>query len=143
MMHCHSGDGHMTRRMAQRSGARRPRVDALTEGHILDVAFRFPARGQDRVAADLRRSKINVSASGVRYVWQRHDLETLDRRVAWIESRLSAQEDLWSDDQLAARASVLARRRASAQRARLGGRPADEVPRSKYILVVSARLIRE
>ena len=136
-------DERIATRTAARSGPRRPRLDADTEASILDIAFRFPARGQDRVAADLSRSKINVSASGVRYVWQRHNLETLDKRIAWIESRLSAREDRWSDDQLAARDSVRARNRANALRSSMRGPHAQEVPRSRYILAVSARLIRE
>lgn len=123
--------------------SRRPRVDPQAEASILDVAFRFPARGQDRVAADLRRSKINVSASGIRYVWQRHHLETLDKRVASIEARLSGRAELWSEDQLAARDTVQARRRADSLRASLTGRDPEEMPRSMHILAISARLIQE
>ena len=125
------------------SPSRRPRVGLQTENSILDIAFRFPTRGQDRVAADLRRAKINVSASGVRYVWQRHNLETLDKRVTWIESRLPSSGDTWGEDQLAARDRAHARKRANAVGASMTGRPPEEVPRSMHILAVSARLIRE
>ena len=130
-------------RIAAAPASRRPRVGAQTEASILDIAFRFPTRGQDRVSADLGRSKVNVSASGVRYVWQRHNLETLDKRVAWIESRLSNSGDPWGEDQLAARDRVLAKKRANAIGASVTGRPPDEVPRSMHILAVSALLIRE
>ena len=137
----------MTSPSAARSVApalRRPRVGAQTETSILDIAFRFPTRGQDRVAADLGRSKVNVSASGVRYVWQRHNLETLDKRVAWIESRLSKSGGPWSEDQLAARDRVHAKQRAKAIGASVTGRPPEEeVPRSMHILAVAALLIRE
>jgi TetR/AcrR family transcriptional regulator, cholesterol catabolism regulator len=130
-------------RRAMAPASRRPRVGAQTEARILDIAFRFPTRGQDRVAADLCRSSVNVSASGVRYVWQRHNLETLDKRVAWVESRLSNSADAWSADQLAARDRVHAKKRAIAIGASVTGRPPDEVPRSMHILAVSALLIRE
>ena len=124
--------------------SRRPRVGAQTEANILDIAFRFPTRGQDRVAADLGRSRVNVSASGVRYVWQRHNLETLDKRVAWIESRLSKSGGVWGEDQLAARDRVHAKKRANAIGASVTGRPPEvEVPRSMHILAVAALLIRE
>jgi len=124
--------------------SRRPRVGAQTEASILDIAFRFPTRGQDRVAADLGRSRVNVSASGVRYVWQRHNLETLDKRVAWIESRLSKSGGVWGEDQLAARDRVHAKKRANAIGASVTGRPPEEeVPRSMHILAVAALLIRE
>jgi AcrR family transcriptional regulator len=132
-----------TARSAPASVARRPRVDPHAEASILDVAFRFPARGQDRVAADLRRAKINVSASGIRYVWQRHNLETVDKRVASIEAKLAGRLELWSEDQLAARDMVQARKRANSLRASLTGRDPEDVPRSMHILAVSARLIRE
>jgi len=119
-------------------------VGAQTEASILDIAFRFPTRGQDRVAADLGRSRVNVSASGVRYVWQRHNLETLDKRVAWIESRLSKSGGVWGEDQLAARDRVHAKKRANAIGASVTGRPPEEeVPRSMHILAVAAQLIRE
>src|SRR5262245_46825605 len=130
-------------RRAAAPASRRPRVGAQTEASILDIAFRFPTRGQDRVAADLSRSRVNVSASGVRYVWQRHNLETLDKRVAWVESRLTKSGEAWSADQLAARDRVHARQRAIAMGASVTGRPPDEVPRSMHILAVAALLIRE
>src|SRR5262245_25670298 len=138
-----SDDGRIAARTARGSGSRRPRVDLQIEERILDVAFRFPARGQDRVAADLSRSRVNVSASGVRYVWQRHNLETLDKRVAWVKSRLAKSGEPWSADQSAGRDRVHAKQRAIAIGASVTGRPPDEVPRSMHILAVAALLIRE
>ena len=121
---------------------RRARVAAVIEACILEAAFHFPSRGQDRVARDLRASKMNVSPSGVRYVLQRHDLETLTKRVTRIESTL-VDEGEWSEEQLAARDRVHAERRRRSVAASMAGPHTAPVPRSTHILAVAARLIRE
>ena len=58
-----------------RDHARRPRIETSVERAILAAAFEHPGHGQDRVARELARLGIRVSASGVRYVWQRHGIE--------------------------------------------------------------------
>ena len=121
---------------------RRARVAAAIEACILDTAFHFPSRGQDRIARDLRASKMNVSPSGVRYVLQRHDLETLAKRVTRIESTL-VDEGEWSEEQLAARDRVHAERRRRSVAASMAGPHTAPVPRSTHILAVAARVIRE
>jgi len=121
---------------------RRARVAASIETCILDTAFHFPSRGQDRIARDLRASKVNVSPSGVRYVLQRHDLETLAKRVTRIESALAGEGD-WSEEQLAARDRVYAERRRRSVAASMAGPHTAPLPRSAHILAVAARLIRE
>jgi AcrR family transcriptional regulator len=121
---------------------RRPRVALDTEASVLDLSFRFPARGQDRISRDLREKKIHLSASGVRYVWQRHDLETLHKRVAWIESRLGKKDQGWSEEQLAARDRMRADRVLRTAGAAVSGPTVEELPRSMYILIVAAKLLR-
>ena len=134
-----------TRRAAPEPVAseRRPRVSAEVESKILDAAFRFPARGQDRIARELLATKVRVSASGVRYVWQRHNLETLEKRIAWIEKRLGQNDAMWSDEQLAARDRIRSDRQARSLGAGMAGQQAVEVSRSMHILAVAARLFRE
>lgn len=41
------------------------------------IAIDEPACGQVRVANELQKRGLSVSAAGARCVWQRHDLETL------------------------------------------------------------------
>lgn len=122
---------------------RRPRVSAEVESKILDAAFRFPARGQDRISRELLAIKVRVSASGVRYVWQRHNLETLEKRIAWIQKRLGHNDAMWSDEQLAARNRIRSDRQARSLGAGMAGQQAEEVSRSMHILAVAARLFRE
>lgn len=142
--HMSKRHGTTRARASQEAGinARRPRVEPQVEAQILDIAFRCPSHGQDRVSRDLRTLKSNVSASGVRYVWQRHNLETLDKRIAWIETRLGRNDALWSEEQLAARDRVRSGRQARALGASMVGQNAGEVPRSMHILAVAARLLR-
>jgi len=121
---------------------RRARVAAVIEARILDTAFDFPSRGQDRIARDLQASKMNVSASGVRYVLQRNDLETLAKRVIRIESTL-IDEGEWNEEQLAARDRVHAERRRRSVAASMTGPDRTPLPRSTHILAVAARVIRE
>lgn len=69
------------------------RVDAAIEQAVLVIAFEKPALGQLRVSNELRQQGIFVSPGGVRSIWQRHDLETFQKRLKALEAR-SAQDNL-------------------------------------------------
>jgi len=63
----------------QRRGPRNPhpnRVAPQVEEAILALSLESPTYGAQRVANELRLRDINVSPTGVRGVWLRHDLET-------------------------------------------------------------------
>lgn len=133
----------MKKTAAQTPMNKRPRVAASVEQRVLELSVQHPARGQDRIARDLWAEKLHISASGVRYVWQRHNLETLQKRVGWIEQRLGRNDARWSAEQLAARDRVRSTQQARSLGASMVGGSGDEVPRSMYILAVAARLFRE
>jgi transposase len=62
------------------------RVSPAVESAVLELALRRPLWGQARVAAELTKRGLRVSAAGVRCVWVRHGLHTSELRLRAVES---------------------------------------------------------
>lgn len=69
------------------------RVESEVEQKVTDFAIEFPAYGQCRASNELRKRGVFVSASGIRCIWLRHNLESFKKRLIALEKK-SAQEGL-------------------------------------------------
>jgi transposase InsO family protein len=83
-------------------GARGPhpnRVAAEIEAAILDHALQHPCHGATRVEQELRLRGVQVSAGGVRGVWQRHNLLTKHERLLRLEKATAERRLELSEEQ--------------------------------------------
>ncbi len=78
------------------------RVDERIEAAVLKMAFYFPAYGQLRVSNELKKQGLFISSGGVRSVWLRHDLQTLDKRLKALSARVAQDGLILTEDQLQA-----------------------------------------
>lgn len=77
------------------------RADEATQQAVLAMAVEFPAFGQLRVSNELRKRGIFISAVGVRGIWLRENLETMQKRLKNLDEKYSAGLVL-TESQLAA-----------------------------------------
>lgn len=65
------------------------RTDEATEAAVLAFALDFPAYGQVRASNELRKLGVFISPGGVRCVWVRHGLSTMQERLRALEAKLA------------------------------------------------------
>jgi transposase InsO family protein len=78
------------------------RVEEHIEKAIVDLAVDKPALGQVRVANELSKRGMMISAAGVRCVWLRNDLETFPKRLKALEAKAAQEHLILTEDQLRA-----------------------------------------
>jgi transposase InsO family protein len=90
------------REISRRKPNPRNRVPAEVEEAVVEVAISYPAYGQVRAAAKLLERGISISPAGVRCVWQRHELETMKKRLHALEEKVASEGIALTEDQIQA-----------------------------------------
>src|SRR5215210_2241363 len=88
----------LTRRKPLLANRTPPEIEAL----LLDLSLEQPAFGQIRIANEVRKRGYSISPAGVRGVWQRHDLETMKKRLKALEAKVAQEGLVLTESQLAA-----------------------------------------
>ena len=78
------------------------RVNPVIENAVLKLTTDLPPYGQLRIANELRKQGIDISSGGVRSIWQRHNLETMKKRLKALEEKVAKEGVVLTESQLQA-----------------------------------------
>jgi len=78
------------------------RIAEQDEQAVVAYAIEHPEQGQARASNELKKRGVSVSPGGIRCVWLRHDLETMQKRLKALEAKVAQDGMILTDSQVAA-----------------------------------------